>query len=424
MLGKMADATDTLWLEDYANIRNTFDNDTPGDQLRAWKDATKFYEENREAMDAGCEVSWDECFAPIKQEVSAIQHAYNILIDDGPAVFASECQNEPLIEESDGVRLTADEIASKKNGFKRLLVPSGCEVITASIDVHKDLLYYAIIAWENYFTGHIIDYGTYPEQKKHYFVLRDANPTMADVAPKLGGKGLGADGIIYAGLTELSKRILGKTYVRDDGAEMRVARCGVDANWGQQTDTVYLFCRQSEYQGILQPCHGKGVGPSERPLGVGSNKAKTRQSKRKEALGLNLEVRTGQTRSVRHCVFDTNYWKSFVHNRFSTGMGDMGCLSLWGGANTEHVMFSEHQVAEKPTTVEAKGGRTVDVWAELPSRPDNHLFDNVVGCCVQASIAGVRLHDLSNTKKATGKKLSLSELQAEKRRQRATQGRG
>jgi len=32
---------------------------------------------------------------------------------------------------------------------------------------------------------------------------------------------------------------------RDDGAMMRIGRCLIDANWGQSTDVVYQFCRQS-----------------------------------------------------------------------------------------------------------------------------------------------------------------------------------
>ncbi|MDR0610067.1 MAG: hypothetical protein LBG58_08160, partial [Planctomycetaceae bacterium] len=36
------------------------------------------------------------------------------------------------------------------------------------------------------------------------------------------------------------------------------------------------------------------------------------------------------TRSVRHVLIDTNYWKTFVHARLGILMGDPGCLSLFG----------------------------------------------------------------------------------------------
>ncbi|HUV66961.1 MAG TPA: hypothetical protein VMW24_23950 [Sedimentisphaerales bacterium] len=40
-----------------------------------------------------------------------------------------------------------------------------------------------------------------------------------------------------------------------DGAELRIDRCLIDANWGQATDVVYQFCGQSRFAGVL-PRHG------------------------------------------------------------------------------------------------------------------------------------------------------------------------
>jgi len=71
-----------LWLDDYATIRTSYDPDDKDDQARAHKDATKFYRKNRRKMDAGAKASWIHCFSP-ETELSAIQHAYNILIDTG-----------------------------------------------------------------------------------------------------------------------------------------------------------------------------------------------------------------------------------------------------------------------------------------------------------------------------------------------------
>jgi hypothetical protein len=95
MVRAWSTAHDTLWLGDYARLRNTYDAGTLGDQQRAHREATAFYKRNRAAMDAGCLVAWEHCYDR-DVEISAIQHAYNLLIDDGPEVFASECQNEPL----------------------------------------------------------------------------------------------------------------------------------------------------------------------------------------------------------------------------------------------------------------------------------------------------------------------------------------
>ena len=66
-------------------------------------------------------------------------------------------------------------------------------------------------------------------------------------------------------------------------------------------------------------------------------------------------------RAVRHVVFDTNYWKSFVHARLAVPMGDRGCLSLFGDKPEQHRLFAEHLTAEYRVKTEGRG-RTVDEW--------------------------------------------------------------
>src|SRR5262249_19589430 len=76
-------------------------------------EATDFYREHRQAMDAGALVAWPERFNP--DELSALQHAMNLKLRDEAAFFA-EYQNEPLPEVAvDANELTADQIANKFN---------------------------------------------------------------------------------------------------------------------------------------------------------------------------------------------------------------------------------------------------------------------------------------------------------------------
>jgi hypothetical protein len=39
-----------------------------------------------------------------------------------------------------------------------------------------------VCAWEEDFTGYVVDYGSYPEQGRRYFSLADANPTLQSVS--------------------------------------------------------------------------------------------------------------------------------------------------------------------------------------------------------------------------------------------------
>ena len=93
---------------------------------------------------------------------------------------------------------------------------------------------------------------------------------------------------------------------------------------------------------------------------------------------------------MRHVVFDTNYWKSFVHARLAVAMGDRGCLSLFGDKPELHRLFAEHLTAEYRVKTEGRG-RTVDEWKLRPEASDNHWLDCLVGCAVAASIQGAVL---------------------------------
>ncbi|TVQ58592.1 MAG: hypothetical protein EA377_00065, partial [Phycisphaerales bacterium] len=124
--------------------------------------ATEFYRENRDAMDAGAKIAWPERHN--HDELSAIQHAMNLKLQDEHAFWA-EYQNEPLPEEeADDDLLTADQIAAKTNGMGCGEVPLACNHLTMFIDVQQAVLFWLIVAWEDDFTGYIIDYGVYPDQ--------------------------------------------------------------------------------------------------------------------------------------------------------------------------------------------------------------------------------------------------------------------
>jgi len=245
MVRSWAVGHETLWLKDYADLRSTYDKDDPQSQRLAHERATAFYREHRTAMDAGCVVSWDFC-CDDEIELSAIQHAYNALIDDGPEVFASEYQNEPLPQATVSTQLSAEEIVRKVNGHKRRLIPQDAQRLTAFVDVQKDALFYAVTAWSDAFTGFVVDYGVYPDQKRERFTLRDIRKTLAKEHP-----GAGLEASLYAGLTSLAENLLGQQWTRDDGSKLSIERLLIDANWGDSTDVVYKFCRQSGHRGVL-----------------------------------------------------------------------------------------------------------------------------------------------------------------------------
>jgi phage terminase large subunit GpA-like protein len=272
------------------------------------------------------------------------------------------------------------------------------------IDVQATLLFYVVAGWESGFSGYVLDYGTFPDQQRPYFTLRDARLTLS-----LATKASGLEGSIYAGLEQLSTSYLGREWRRDDGAMLRIERCLVDANWGSSTDVVYQFCRQSAHAGVIMPSHGRFVGASSQPF----SEYKRRPGDR---VGHNWRMpNVAGKRAVRHIVYDTNFWKTFVHARLAVPMGDRGCLSLFGESPDQHRLFAEHLSAEYRVKTEGRG-RTVDEWKMRPERGDNHWFDGLVGCAVAASMQGAVLAGAGGAgQPAERERVSFADLQRSRR---------
>ena len=362
-----------LWQE-YARIRAESLRQEQGLTL-----ATEFYKEHQIELDAGADAAWPVRFNP--DEISAVQHAMNLKLQDECA-FMAEYQNEPLHPEDQGRgKLTADMILAKINRIEQGTVPQGAIRLTAFIDVHQNLLYYMVVAWQDDFSGAIIDYGAYPDPQRHYYTLRDVQRTLSQLAP-----GTGLEGAIYAGLTKVTEQILGKTWKMESGTQVAIERCLIDANWGHSTEVVYRFCRQTPFMAVVTPSHGRFVGAASKPLA----EYEKRQGDR---VGWNWRV-PGEThdRAVKHVMFDANFWKSFVQARLLTPIGDRGAMTLYGDEPVRHRLLADHLTAEYCIQTAGRG-RVVDEWKVRPEQLDNHWLDCLVGCAVGASIQGTNLAD-------------------------------
>ena len=378
-----------LW-EEYAEIR--------AEALRTdgnFQKATDFYAEHRTEMDEGAQVSWEARFN--HDEISALQHAMNLKMQDEIA-FAAEYQNDPLPEDTGGEEiLSIDAICQKINGLPHNKVPLACDKITLFIDVQKALLFYVVTAWAENFTGSVIDYGSWPDQHRREFSLSDANPTIQSEFPRAG-----LEGGLYAALTALTDDLLGREWEREDGAVLKIERALIDANWGQSTDLVYEFCRESRFAGIVLPSHGRYVGASSKPM--------TEYRKQPgDRLGFNwMMPSVAKKRAVRHVIFDSNFWKSFVHARLAVAIGDKGSLTLYGRIPGVHQLLAEHLTAEYRVKTSGRG-RTVDEWKLKPEHHDNHWLDCLAGCAVCGSMLGCSLPEFGAVTVKKKGRIKLSE---------------
>lgn len=360
-----------LW-DEYSEIR--------ADCLREYGNfdkATEFYREHQAEMDEGAVVGWTERYN--EDEISAVQNAMNLLYQD-EAAFASEYQNEPLADDlGEEATLSVDAICQQTNGLERGRVPLAANHVTMFVDVQKAVLFYTAVAWGDDFTGAVIDYGTWPKQLARRFTLTSVTPTLQDKFPKAG-----LEGQIFSGLTAFFDEIMPKTWLREDGAEMTIEMAMIDANWGDSTETVYQFCRTGKWKGRVLPAHGRYIGASSKPMSEYHKHAG-------DKVGLNWRIpNVAGRRAIRHIIFDTNFWKSFIHSRLSVALGDKGGLTLWGRMPLQHELYAEHLTAEY--RVKTTGmGRTVDEWKLRPDRKDNHWLDCTVGAAVAASYLGCSL---------------------------------
>jgi hypothetical protein len=347
----------------YAELRREGQRDGTGTGT-----ADDYYRQRQTIMDAGSRVAWPERKAP--DELSAIQHAWNLRIDRGEAAFNAEFQNSPLADDITTDKLDKRQLALRATNIARGIVPAGHTKLTAFVDVQDRLLYWLVASWSESFGGHVVAYGAHPDQGSSFFEAGSARKTLALASP-----GAGFEAALRAGLDETARLLLARDWPREDGVPMRISQLMVDANWGQSTAVVRNFARSSPFAAQILPSRGKGVGASGTPMGPRKNRG--------DRAGLNWLVGKTAEGTQIEAAYDTNFWKTFVSGRLRLGLGDPEAIMLHAG---NHEMLIEHLVAEFPVRVEARG-RSVDEWKSVAR--ENHWWDCLVGAAVAASITGL-----------------------------------
>lgn len=386
MIRQWAKRHEDWWLTEYANARNTYDPDDAGDQMRARGEATALYVAHREIADEGCIVSWESCYDP-DSEVSAIQHAYNILIDDGPAVFASECQNAPLKNTpADMIEMRPVDIAARVNGLKRGEVPLSATHLVGHIDVQHSLLYWSVFGCDDAMTGSIVDRNTFPEQHSQFFALREAKRRLANAYP-----GTNAQAAVEQGLMDLIAHLFSRDWKREDGLSQPLELLLIDWSDGTMDEVVARVCRTSPHKANLMPMAGVGIGPGDTPMA----QFKIRPG---EKLGRHWLENRNSAKAIRSIRADVNYWKSRAAEALTCPPTNPGAIKLYGGEREDHRMYADHCCSESRERMTHERTKvTADVWKKKPNR-ENHYWDTLVGCLVAASVRGCGTKDRTERK--------------------------
>jgi len=378
-------AEQALW-DKYSEIR----------RAKGREAATAFYLANRAAMDRGASVGWPDRFDAKAGEISAIQHAVNLRLKTGPEGFATEYQNEPAMVQSADNVLTVDQVLAKVSGHKRGEVPVGCTKLTMFVDVHDPLLYYMVCAWAEDFSGQIVDYGTLPRQNRPFFTRSDASQTLGAMFP-----GKGVDGAIHAGLEVVVTEYLAKEWARAGGGLLKLDRLLVDSGY---KPAVVADVKRRSGGSVMMLSKGLGIRASRRPMAAYTQKPG-------ETLGEHWYIpNVRRTAQFPHVLLDTNFWKSFVHDGLAAAPSDRGCIGIYGTSKTDHGLLAEH-MARSERWVEVVGPfGTVREWSPLPTKPDNHWLDCLVGCAAAASMAGIRLPGMDANPRRERKRYTQKDL--------------
>ncbi len=363
--------TDTAKLDEYGEFRRQALRDGLGKQP-----VNDYYMANRAEIEAGCVLAWPERVK--KGDVSAVQTALNLFLTN-PTGFASEYQCEPerAVGPAEAKRLDPRRVEKRYNGSPRLVAPPGTTRVTASIDLSGTVHWYAVVGWNERFGGGVLDYGTWPRQARRMFTQADAAPSLVTQFPKLTELQR-----VFAGLESLVPDIMGRVYLGAEKAEFRVDRLLIDA--GHWPDAVYDFIRRSPFGGSVYA--SKGQARSETSAGVA--RWKRRPGERD---GYHWRLTAGSNRGRgRQVQFDADAWKSVVHSALAVELGEPAALTLWGQSAGAHTLIAEHCGAER-SEPKALRGEVFDKWTLPTHRPDNHLWDCLVGCAVAASVQGLKL---------------------------------
>ena len=343
--------------------------------------ANQHYIDNRAVMDAGFEVA--NPFRFKNGAISAQQHIYNEVADNGWAMVFSEYQNEPKDAQNDTGIPKAEAIERRRNGLKKWVLPPETQVVVAHIDVGQDVLWWTAMAVWGAFAGSVLAYGAWPPQHRSYFNANEVSPTIAEAYKAAhGGAEADLDAMLTWALGQLVGELSGRPLRTEAGVVHNWSKIGVDS--GFETETIYRFVRQSPHRAILRPTKGMPLSMKKEPMGAWKKVDG-------EVRGWNSRIVTPEGRSDRIAEFDANAWKTKLHNRLALPMGSASALTLFGehgDPRVEHQMFAQHLTAEYRQLVKV-GSREGYEYSPKPGKPDNHLLDTSGGCFLLAGFSGI-----------------------------------
>ena len=347
-------------VEEYISLRKSRGDDDPDARV-----AFRYWRDNREEIEAGCEISNPHSYSKKQHEdgepieLSAIQAYFNRVADMGEKAVATEIDNDPPDESGvETIGLTANRVASRISGLMQGQYHPDTEAVTVGLDIGKYYSHWCKVAWHGNAVGNVVDYGVM--ETPGMMVATDAKAVMTALLPAL------------------------HQWRTDITADGKLDFCLIDS--GDYGDAVYEFVRQ--------------IGGIPFAASKGWDTGRFRMPK--EA--------TNDKRPFQECYaahqpaeklwlyhVNTEHWKQWLQDRFVTAtFSDLqqfndGSLSLYAcpSDRKRHTSFAHHIVAEERRDTFVKGKGIVRKW--VPISKNNHYLDALALACAAGGCVGVRI---------------------------------
>lgn len=276
----------------------------------------------------------------------------------------------PYVPDDIEVTKLQDSVVLDTTGaIRQKMIPPWAEVITCGIDVGIHWLHWVVMVWrknlldapEDLPACGVIDYGAHrvDEGQADTSVESALRSLIAQIDQ--GYPMLQPDGTVGGSLYGPAIGLV------DARHQTRAVRAAVKAADTKVWHTMMGYGTGKHYTQSYTP-----------PRKAGRSIVAVKE-------GYHLEHLTVQ--GVREFKVDVDYWKSWVHRRFSTKVGPGSC-QLWHGHRHTHSNFLRHLQAEQQTShFDIKRNRMITRWEAI--RKQNHYFDSTVYASVGADRQGV-----------------------------------
>ena len=256
--------------------------------------------------------------------------------------------------------LEVAEITARITALPRGQVPAGVKWLTAAVDIGKYLLHWVVVSWGENATGHVVDYGRI----------------------EVASDDLGVEQAIFVALKQFRDQVAQGWTLSGGVATPKIPdMVWIDA--GYMTEVVYAFCRQEGKR--YRPAIGRGAAQQHRQW----YNRPTQTGSIVRLIGEGFHINWLPAEKLFLAEVDADHWKTWVHLRLNTPVGQPGAMSLYQAVPHEHLSLAKHLTAERKTEEFVAGKGVVTKWERV--RRQNHWFDALYNACAAGYLCGARL---------------------------------